>query len=227
MTQANWQADCFGWHPTVRLAYASPMSTRPDPRVDAYIEKSEEFARPILRHLRALVHQACPDVEETIKWGMPFFTHHGTLCMMAAFKAHCAFGFWHHGMKGVISDAGGKAEEAMGSMGRITSLADLPAKAEMLRYIRHAAKLNATGVPSRPAVQKKPRKLAVPPDLKAALTKNKKAAATFEKFSYSHRKEYVEWITEAKRPETRTKRLATTLEWLAEGKTRNWKYANC
>jgi uncharacterized protein YdeI (YjbR/CyaY-like superfamily) len=203
------------------------MSTKPDPRIDAYIAKSAEFARPILTHLRQLVHEGCPEAEETIKWGMPFFTHHGILCMMAAFKAHCAFGFWHRGMKAVISQEGGKAEEAMGNVGRITSLADLPSDRDMLRYIRHAAELNASGVPARAKKATKPKALTVPADLGAALKKNKAAAATFEKFSHTNRKDYIEWITEAKREETRAKRLATTVEWLAEGKTRNWKYADC
>ena len=195
-----------------------------DPRVDAYIAKSADFAQPILRHLRALVHEACPDAEETIKWGMPSFTYHGILCGVAGFKAHCIFGFWHQGTTKIIKQAGGKAEQAMGSLGRITSLADLPADREMIRYIRQAAKLNESGAPARP----KPRKpLPMPADLSAALKKNAKAAKVFKDFSPSPRREYIEWITEAKRPETRQKRVATTIRWLASGKRRNWKYENC
>lgn len=202
------------------------MPTKPDPRIDAYIAKSAAFARPILTHLRALVHQGCPEATETFKWSHPFFEYQGPLCNMAAFKAHCAFGFWHKGMQDVLGGDGAKAEEAMGSLGRITSLADLPSDATMLKYVKQAAALNASNIPARPKAKPKPA-LPVPVDLAAALGKNKAAAATFEKFSPSHRREYIEWITEAKRPETRETRLATTLEWLAEGKKRNWKYENC
>ena len=203
------------------------MNKNLDSRVDAYIAKSADFAQPILTHLRKVVHAACPAATETIKWGFPNFEYHGRLlCSMAAFKAHCAFGFWHRGMEAILAADGAKAETAMGSLGRIASVADLPGEKTMARYIREAAKLNESGTAARPAA--KPRRaLAVPADLAAALKKNKVAAATFEKFSASHRRDYIEWITEAKREETRGKRLATTLEWLAEGKSRNWKYENC
>jgi uncharacterized protein YdeI (YjbR/CyaY-like superfamily) len=202
------------------------MKTSTDPRVDAYIAKSAGFAQPVLRHLRALVHQACPAAEETIKWGMPSFTHHGILCGMAGFKAHCTFGFWRRGMTDVIGGDGGKAEQAMGSLGRITRRADLPTDRAMLGYIRQAAKLNEAGGPARP--KPKPTKaLPVPSDLAGALKQQAAAAKTFADFSPSARREYIEWITEAKRPETRQQRLATTLEWLAAGKKRNWKYENC
>ena len=197
-----------------------------DPRVDAYIAKSAEFAQPILRHLRSLVHQACPQAEETIKWGMPSFTHHGIVCGMAAFKAHATFGFWRRGLTDEIAKTGIKAEAAMGSLGRITSLRDLPGDKAMLGYIRKAAKLNESGAPARPKPKPKPA-LPVPADLAAALKKNAKAAAVFADFSPSPRREYIEWITEAKRPETRAKRLATTIQWLATGKKRNWQYENC
>lgn len=203
------------------------MKTGQDPRIDAYIAKSAGFARPILRHLRKLVHQGCPEAAETIKWGMPSFTHQGKiLCGMAAFKAHGTFGFWHQGMTAVLGRASAKAEEAMGSLGRITSLSDLPSDRELLGYIRQAARLIAAGGPTRP--KPRPKKvLPVPADLAAALRKNRVAAATFGKFSPSQRRDYIEWITEAKRDETRQKRLATTLAWLAKGKPRNWKYMNC
>ena len=202
------------------------MKTSTDPRVDAYIAKSAEFARPILRHLRALVHEACPAAEETIKWGMPSFTHHGILCGLAAFKAHCTFGFWRRGLTDEIAKTVVKAGEAMGSLGRITRLADLPSDRAMLDYIRQAAKLNEAGGPARPKPRaKKP--LPVPADLAGALKKKAAAAKTFADFSPSARREYIEWITEAKRAETRQQRLATTLEWLTAGKKRNWKYENC
>ncbi len=202
------------------------MPTKPDPRIDAYIAKSAPFAQPILTHLRALVHRACPEATETIKWSMPFFEHHGLLCSMAAFKAHCAFGFHHQEMDRLLADDGAKGEDAMGSLGRLGVLTDLPSDATLVRYIRQAAKLNESGTARRPAKKAKPA-LADPADLVAALKKNAAAHATWTKFPPGHRREYIEWITEAKRSETRATRLATTLEWLAEGKQRNWKYQNC
>lgn len=194
-----------------------------DPRVDAYIARSARFAQPVLKHIRKLVHSACPEVEETIKWGSPTFVHHGILCGMAAFKEHCAFGFWN---QAVVDDKKGGA--AMGQFGRIGGVADLPSDAQLKRMIGHAAQLNEDGIKPRRAAKKvKQQPLVVPDGLAAALKKNKKAQATFDGFSYSNKKEYVEWISEAKREETRQKRLATALEWLAQGKTRNWKYENC
>lgn len=193
-----------------------------DPRVDAYIAKSADFARPVLAYLRDTVHAECPDVEEAIKWGMPHFMWHGNLCGFAAFKAHCAFGFWRSkeipGLKNDHSD------EAMGSLGRIASLTDLPAKRELTGYIKAAMKLNEAGpAPARANVSPKPA-LAMPDDLSLASKGNKKAKATFDAFSPSARREYIEWIVEAKRDETRAKRLATAIEWMAEGKARHWKY---
>ena len=209
------------------------MKAKPDPRIDAYIAKSADFAQPILRHLRKLIHTACPEVEETLKWSMPSFLLNGQiLCGLAAFKAHCALHFWHSDMEAIIARDGARdSSAAMGHFGRITRLADLPDDQTLLRYFAEAVKLNASGKPARQratsgtATQRS--ELPVPTDLAAMLKKNKVAAATFEKFSPSQRREYLEWITEAKRPETREKRLLTTLEWLAEGKTRHWKYANC
>lgn len=196
-----------------------------DPRVDAYIADAADFAKPILLRLRKLVHAGCPAVEETLKWSMPAFTHKGILCGMAAFKQHCTFGFW----KGeLIFGTREKENEAMGQFGRITSLADLPADKVIVGWVRKAAELNQAGVKKPVAPRPKVKKaLVVPANLRRALQKNKKALATFEAFSYSHKKEYVEWLTEAKREETRTKRLKTTLQWLAQGKARNWKYENC
>lgn len=202
--------------------------TNTDPRIDAYIGKAAGFAKPILRHLRKLVRGACPEAEETMKWSSPAFVYRGKiLCGMAAFKEHCTFGFWHQGMSVVLGADGEKSDAAMGSFGRVTSLDDLPSDSKMERYIRKAAALNESAAPARPRPAKRPAApLAVPEDLAAGLKKNRAAAATFEKFSPSRRKEYIEWVTEAKRDETRQKRLATTLEWLAEGKSRNWKYEN-
>jgi uncharacterized protein YdeI (YjbR/CyaY-like superfamily) len=197
-----------------------------NPRVDAYIAKAAPFAQPILKHLRKLVHTGCPDVEETLKWSMPSFIYKGILCGMAAFKEHCTFGFWKHDL--VVGAQGApRAEEAMGTFGRITKLSDLPNGKVLLGYIRKAVELNDAGI-KKPAPSKKPREeLKIPSSLMLALKANKKALETFEQFSYSHKKEYVEWITEAKRDETRDKRLATAIIWIAEGKSRNWKYANC
>ncbi len=192
-----------------------------DPRVDAYIAKSAAFARPILGHLRRLVHAACPTVEETIKWGFPHFMHQGMLCSMAAFKQHCAFGFWHKNMR--VELTGGDSTEAMGQLGRITALADLPKDTVLKRHIKQAVKLNESGIKA-PVVRKPAKPIKVPADVTTALRGNKKARATFESLSPSHRREYLEWVVEAKRAETRTKRLATMLKWLAEGKSRNWKY---
>ncbi len=200
-----------------------------DARIDAYISKAAPFAKPILRQLRKLVHEVSPEVEETMKWSSPTFVHRELiLCGMAAFKEHCTFGFWHQGMTAVLGPDGDKAPTAMGSLGRITSLDDLPSAAKLASYIRTATALNESDAPARPRPARKPAApVAVPKDLATGLKKNKAAATTFCALSPSHRKEYVEWITEAKRDETRQKRLATTLEWLAEGKTRNWKHENC
>lgn len=200
-----------------------------DPRIDAYISKSADFAKPVLRHLRRLVHEACPEAEETIKWGMPAFVYGGKiLCGMAAFKAHCAFGFWRRELKVALGPVSSKKDEGMGGFGRITKLEELPSNKRLNALIRQAAKLNAAGAPARPRPARKPAApLPVPSDLAAALKKNRVAAATFERFSPSHRNEYIEWITEARREETRARRLTTALEWLAGGKARNWKYEKC
>jgi uncharacterized protein YdeI (YjbR/CyaY-like superfamily) len=194
-----------------------------DTRIDAYIEKSAEFARPILKHLRAVVHEACPDVVETVKWGMPSFEHEGILCGMAAFKRHCAFGFWKHEL--VLGELDAKAREAMGSFGCLRTLQDLPPKAALKRYLKKAVQLNEDGVKA-PRQKTRPKTaLRVPDDLSAALKRNAKARATFEAFSPSHKREYVAWITGAKRAETRARRLATAIGWMAQGKPHNWKYA--
>jgi len=193
-----------------------------DPRVDAYIEKSADFARPILTRIREVVHGACSEAEETLKWGFPHFTYKGILCSMASFKGHCALHFWKG--KDVLGP-GVASDEAMGQFGRLTSVKDLPSKRVLAGYVKKAKALNEAGTPG--PISKRPRAKAeaeVPEDLAAGLKKNKRARTTFEALSPGQRREYVEWISEAKRPETRAKRLATSLEWLAEGKRRNWKY---
>jgi hypothetical protein len=201
------------------------MSTR-DPRIDAYIQKSPDFSRPILDRLRALVHQGCPEVQETMKWSMPFFEYKGLLCNMAAFKHHVAFGFW----KGDLVLGSEAKGEAMGQFGRITSVADLPPDKRLLELIRKAARLNEQAVkpPSR-TVGRRPanRYLKVPDFLASALAGDPRAEANFKNMSYSHRREYVEWLTEAKREETRQRRLATALAWISQGKSQNWKYERC
>lgn len=198
-----------------------------DPRIDAYIAKSAEFARPILTHLRVVVHAACPEVVETLKWGAPSFTYRGKiLCSMAAFKQHAAFGFWQGAQ---IVGGDDSAGEGMGQFGRLTRVSELPGKRELAGHIRQAMKLIDGGVTRTPAKATKGPKpaLDVPPDLAAALARNAKAHATFEGFAPSYRRDYIEWITEAKREDTRKRRLEQTVEWLAEGKPRNWKYMNC
>jgi uncharacterized protein YdeI (YjbR/CyaY-like superfamily) len=190
---------------------------RKDPRVDAYIGKSAAFARPVLRRLRKLVHRGCPPVEETIKWGFPHFVHQGVLCSMAAFKEHCAFGFWNRAMK--VSGRTG----AMGQFGRITSLSDLPKDAVIVGYVREAARLNEAGRKgTRPRARRTP--LPPPPALIAALKKKTGALARFKTFTPSQQRDYSEWILEAKTASTRAKRLATSVAWIREGKPRMWKY---
>jgi uncharacterized protein YdeI (YjbR/CyaY-like superfamily) len=198
-----------------------------DPRIDVYIQGSADFARPILAHLRKLIHKACPGVVETIKWSRPFFEYQGgMLCHISAFKQHCAVGFWNAPL---LKDPAGvlhiKDKNAMGHFDRITSLKDLPADKVLIALIKEAAALNEQGVKKPPPVKTSPKApLPVPAALTSALKKNKKAGEVFAAFPPSHRREYIEWITEAKTDETRDRRIATTLEWLAEGKARNWKY---
>jgi uncharacterized protein YdeI (YjbR/CyaY-like superfamily) len=193
-----------------------------DPRVDAYIAKSNDFAKPILTRVREMVHAACPQVEEKIKWGMPFFDYNGQMmCGMAAFKEHSSLVFWKASL---IDGVPANGDKAMGSFGRLTSVKDLPSKTKFTAYIKAAMKLNDEGVTvKRPKAGSKP-EANVPLELAAALKKNKKASAAFSKFPPGQRREYCEWIAEAKREETKGKRVAQAIEWIAEGKTRNWKY---
>jgi hypothetical protein len=195
-------------------------------KVDAYIAKSADFARPVLQHLRKLVHAACPEVAENIKWSFPCFDYKGPFCSMAAFKGHCSFGFWKTALipdpKGILS---ARRDEAMGSLGKITGIHDLPPDKTIIGFIKAAKKLNDEGIklPARKkAVVKEP--LVLPGYFRSALQKNKKATAVFEAFSYSQKKEYLQWVTEAKTETTRLSRLQTAIEWIAEGKIRNWKY---
>ncbi len=196
------------------------MGTR-DKRVDGYISKSADFAKPVLTFIRDVVHEGCPEVEETIKWSHVSFQHKGILCGMAAFKEHCTFGFWKHAL---VVDSADRSDDAMGQLGRITKVSDLPPKKRLVAYVKKAKELNEKGVKVA-RTRSKPKPAAEPPaDLLAALKKNRKALATFENFSPSNKREYVEWIVGARTGETRQRRLAQAIDWMADGKPRNWKY---
>ncbi|CAN5555468.1 hypothetical protein BH10BAC5_BH10BAC5_20830 [soil metagenome] len=198
-----------------------------DPRIDAYIDKAKDFAKPILKHIRKVVHEACPDVEETWKWSFPHFVYKGsTLCSMAAFKEHFAFGFWKASlMKDPYKLMNSK--ESMGQFGRIANIKDLPSDKILKEYIKEAAKLNEEGV--KITKQKKAEKppLEIPEFFMKALSKNKDVKKNFELFSQSCKREYIQWLVEAKTDVTREKRMEQALEWIGEGKKRNWKYENC
>ena len=187
------------------------MASR-DPRIDDYIAKAPPFAKPILTRIRKAVHTGCPDVTETLKWRTPTFEYKGILCGMAAFKAHCVLGFW----KGTLLETPVRD--------RFESIEDVPSEAALVKLVKQAAALNEAGI-KMPRARKAPKKpLATPSYMLAAIKKNKKAHSTYDAFSPSCKREYVEWITEAKTDETRNRRLATAIEWMAEGKVRNWKY---
>jgi len=192
------------------------MSAR-DPRIDAFIAKAQPFAQPILTHLREVLHSACPGIEESIKWGRPAFLNEGRiLAVLGAFKAHAALVLWKMG------EPAAKEAEGMGQFGKLTSLADLPEDAELIPIIQAAATARAETAP-RPKKAPRP-ELPVPDELAAALAASPKAQAVWDGFAPSHRREYSEWVGEAKRPETRAARVAQSVEWIAEGKQRNWKY---
>ena len=195
--------------------------------IDAYIIKAADFAKPILNHIRELVHTACPYVEEKIKWGFPHFDYKGEMmCSMAAFKQHAICGFWKAAlMKDATLMQRARSEESMGHLGKITSLKDLPSDKKMIAFVKEAMKLNDLGIklPPRPKAAEK-KEIDVPGYFTKALSKNKKALQVFEAFPYSHKKEYVQWITEAKTEDTRNKRVAGAIEMIAEGKGKNWKY---
>lgn len=197
-----------------------------EPKINTYFAKSAAFAQPILQHFRALVHQACPEVEERIKWGMPHFDYKGEMmCSIAAFKQHCAIGFWKASlMKDAALFKEGN-EEAMGSLGQIKSLSDLPPDEVLIAYIQEAMYLNDSGakLPAK-TLSKDKKELVIAADVQDALRTNAAASHHFEAFTYGKKKEYIEWFDEAKAAPTREKRIATAMEWIAEGKGRNWKY---
>lgn len=197
-----------------------------DARIDAYIDKSADFAKPILKHLREVIHSTSTDIEEGWKWSFPNFMYKGQiLCSMAAFKNHCSFGFWKASLmpdpEGLFVE---QEKDGMGHFGKITSLKDLPKDSILKKYIKEAMRLTDEGakVPKKPKADKE--ELIVPDYLTKALQQNKQAKAVFDAFSYSNKKDYVEWLTEAKTEATRDKRMAQALDWMAEGKTRHWKY---
>ncbi len=201
------------------------------PKIDGYIAKAQPFARPVLLHLRELLHRACPTIEESIKWGQPFFVYRGAiLCHMGAFKAHCTFSFWGKEISAVLCEARVLSEEKSSSFGRITGLGDLPSDKQLLAWIRQAAAFVDSGQYTSPMAER-PKKahakaIEAPVEFKSALKAHSKASAVFEAFNPSCKREYIEWIAEAKRPETQANRIATAIEWIAEGKQRNWKYQN-
>ena len=199
-----------------------------DKRVDAYIDKAQPFAKPILKKLRELIHKGNPDVEETIKWGMPFFDYKGPFCNFASFKEHATFGFWKYKLikdpNGYLQNISSKGGDAMGNLGRITSLKDLPPDKVIIDFIKQAKKINDEGIKLTLKPKKPKGELVIPDYFINSLKKNKKAFDTFNNFSYSHKKEYVEWISDAKTDETRNKRIETAIEWMSVGKSRNWEY---
>ncbi len=205
------------------------MGTK-DKRIDAYITKSADCAKPIMKHLRSLIHKTCPDVSETIKWGMPSFDYKGPFIGFAAFKKHAVLGFWKAAvMKDSKLLTGKDSKGSMGNLGRIESIGDLPKDSVLTKWIKEAMKLNDDGVKfvryQKPKHERK--EYTMPDYFLKVLNKNKKAKLTFDNFSPSNKREYLEWICEAKTEETRNKRMATAVEWLTEGKSRNWKYQKC
>jgi len=191
-----------------------------DKRIDAYIAKAQDFAKPVLTRLREIVHEACPDCEETVKWGHPSFMYHGAImCGMVAFKERCGLHFW----KGELIVPKGQSDANWERLNTLKAVSDIPPKKVLVGYIKKAMELNADGTKVQRVA--KPKKELVMPDVfQAAIAKNKKARAAFEAFSPSHKREYIEWIVDAKGEDTRARRIAQAVEWMAEGKSRNWKY---
>ena len=205
-------------------------STDFSPQVDAYIAKAAPFAQPLLEHLRELIHKGCPEVVEEIKWSMPFFVYKGQILgNIAGFKAHCSVNLWGDGVAAAMRKDGVLSSDGLGKLGKIASVKDLPSNKTMMGYVKQAAAFIDAGGKTMPKRTKKVERAEaeVPVELAAALKKNKAAGATFAAFSPGCRREYVDWISEAKRQETREKRVAQAVEWMAEGKQRNWKYQNC
>jgi len=198
-----------------------------DSRVDAFIEKAADFAKPILEYIREIVHETSPVLIETVKWGFPFFDYKGPVCQMAAFKEHCSFGFWKATLLNDPHNALSIGDGSAGNFGRITKIEDLPSKEIIQDFIRQAIALNESGKKTPEAIKKAsaPKtELVIPEYFTEFLTTYPNASLNFDRSSYSHKKEYVEWIVDAKTEATRQKRMETAAEWLAEGKSRHWKY---
>jgi uncharacterized protein YdeI (YjbR/CyaY-like superfamily) len=211
-----------------------PTQAQVNPKIDHYIANAAPFAQPILAHLRALTYKACPDVAEEIKWSRPFFSYRGViLCNISAFKTHCSFGFWGAEIGKILREDGVIQDGGMGSLGRIATLKDLPSDKQLLGYLRQAAAFIDFGqgetmmAASRRVVKAPKPPPAAPPEFTAALKKSKAAATAYAAFSPFCQREYIEWIADAKRPETRDRRIAQAVEWIAHGKQRNWKYQEC
>jgi uncharacterized protein YdeI (YjbR/CyaY-like superfamily) len=192
-----------------------------DRKVDAYIDKAPDYARPILTRVRAWVHEGAPNCEEALKWGNPAFLQNGILCGMAAFKEYCVVGFWKSSL--IFGDAPSEGGMA-GPIGRIHTVKELPPKKEFIGYIKRAVELNLSGVKVARPPAKPMKALVMPDEFRRAIDKKAKARKAFEAFSPSHQREYIEWITEAKQEATRARRIAQAIEWMSEGKARNWKY---
>lgn len=194
-------------------------------QVDEYIEKSPDFAKPVLNYLREIIHETCPETEEAIKWKFPAFMYKGKiLCSITAFKHYCSLGFWLHQEMKTIKDLETTAEKSsMFSLGKITKMEELPSKSLLKKAVKEAMELTDMGVTMKKAAPSKT-ETEIPDYFQSALKANKKAAQVFEKASPSFRKEYIKWIMEAKTEATRSKRMEQALEWIAEGKSRNWKY---
>ncbi len=218
--------------PSRKAARPAAQNGSYSPKVDRYIASAAPFAQPILTHIRELVHKALPDIEEDIKWSMPFFIHRGLMLgNMAAFKQHCSFGLWGREAAASLREDGLYSRTGMGVLGKLSSVQELPSDREFIKYIRSAAAEIDTGARtqnySRPKNTTPKPPPEIPPALAAALKKNKAAASEFAAMPPGCQREYCEWISEAKRDETRDKRVATAVEWISEGKRRNWKYENC
>jgi uncharacterized protein YdeI (YjbR/CyaY-like superfamily) len=208
-------------------ASATPTQQALIPAVDTYIARAAPFAQPVLHHLREIVHEGCPEVVEEIKWSRPFFVYRGVILgNISAFKQHCSFGLWGAEVGAKLRADGAASDDGMGTFGRITSIADLPSRTKLVSYVKTAAKAISSG--EREVAWKRPRvakpDAKVPEALAIALANDKAAAKGFAAMTPSCRREYCQWIEEAKRPETQAKRIVTALEWIAEGKGRNWKY---
>lgn len=207
-----------------RGVFLFSVMPKTDPRVDAYIARAGEFARPILTRIRKLIHATCPDVMETIKWSSPFYEHRGILAATPAFKKHCALIFWKS--KLLFKDLPAR-DNPTKKLRRLASIDELPDDRTLAGYLGRAVALNEAGIKASAGAKKRKRTLMVPDDFLAALRKSRKALAAFERFSPSCQREYIEWIVGAKREETRVKRIRTAIAWIAQGKSRHWKYEKC